>query len=119
MTIEVRRLKSVCLTEQIGDPADRSVMAMSTLLANEEWLLECSWDGERIGDVQVFRNASAANGRHPTPGSEWVWWGGVPCGKIKSYRFEDGEYISPMTVSAPHHAQPQKESGSAGKVAKA
>lgn len=108
---EHRRLASASLTDPINDPADRNVMPMSTLIASDMWLLEVSWDGTEIGDVQVFKNKScAANGerkvsekldrdRKPIPvEDEWVWWGGVPRGKIKSYRFVDQGQIRPMTV---------------------
>jgi hypothetical protein len=115
-----RRLSDVSLDTAISDPSDRNYMAMSTLKSidsdppNEQWLLETSWDGDAIGDVQVFRNLSVGhNGlrmldkaNKPLPDS-WVWWGGVPRGKVKSYRFAVREEIKPQTVKdAEREAKP-------------
>lgn len=115
MRITHRRLASASLEHPINDPADRNVMPMSTLIASEQWLLETSWDGASIGDVQIFKNASCGqNGVRTTIDSdetdergrpkqipkpdEWIWWGGVPRGRIKSYRFTEEEHPRPMTM---------------------
>lgn len=115
MRITYRRLASASLTDPINDPGDRNVMPMSTLIASEQWLLETSWDGASIGDVQIFKNASCGqNGLRINVDSEeldergkkkqipkldeWIWWGGVPRGKIKSYRFTPEEHPQPLTL---------------------
>ncbi len=125
MTIVTRRLKSASLVDPVNDPSDRAIMPMSTLLATEEWLLECGWDGFSVGDVQVFRNQNCLNGhRAKTPDGKpmpdvWVWWAGVPRGKIKSYRFVDGTEIQPQTLNLPFDAERKEESRQSGKGAKA
>ena len=107
--MNIVRLSSASLEIPINDPNDRSEMPMSTLIASDKWLLETSWDGASIGDVQIFKNAKCdVNGnalRHiegkkkgQKVDPEWIWWGGVPRGKIKSYRFLDGANIRPATV---------------------
>jgi hypothetical protein len=126
MTTVVRRLKSAALVDPVNDPSDRAIMPMSTLLATDEWLLECGWDGFSIGDVQVFRNENAKNGfRAKGPDGKplpdvWVWWGGVPHGKIKSYRFMDDADIQPQTMEPMPlelnlHAERKEEPRQAGK----
>lgn len=81
MTVIIRALASAALDAQARDPNDRMVLPMSTLIASEEWHLEAAWDGLEIGDVQVYRRK---------PGTtEWVWWGGVPRGKIVTYFWAD------------------------------
>jgi hypothetical protein len=102
-----RRLSLVCLESPVNDPSDRSILPMSTLIASEQWLLEASWDGVAIGDVQIFRNANVGPTGQPIVegmGPEWEWWGAVPRGRVKSYRFEDGAGIKPLTVK---NAEPQ------------
>jgi hypothetical protein len=117
--IEHRRLATVSLSEPISHPTDRNEMPMSTLIASDQWLLEVAWDGSSIGDVQIFKNASCGqNGAHtmvPHPkkldergkplevpkADEWKWWGAVPHGRIKSYRFHEDEHPQPMTVGLP------------------
>ena len=94
-----RRLSSVSLDTAISDPLDRGTMPMSTLIASDLWLLETSWDGESVGDIQVFKNAACGqSGVRVGPEDKWVWWAGVPRGKIKSYRFVELEPILPMTT---------------------
>ena len=96
----------VLLTDQASDPEDRyTTMPMSTLIGTtdqHEWLLEADWDGARLGDVQIFRNKSVlGNGKLRTDeegkraADEWVWWGGVPRGKIRWYRFFDRSDMKP------------------------
>lgn len=113
-----RRLVTVCLDTPISDPNDRGVMPMSTLIASHQWLMEASWDGAIIGDVQIFRNTNVGPTGAPLLdgfGTEvppaWTWWNGVPRGKVKSYRFEDAATIQPMTVK---HAEPAPKPKSAG-----
>ncbi len=100
-----RRLATVQLTDPLSDPKDRGLMPMSTIFDSDQWLVEVSWDGAVIGDAQVFKNENASgpsvrttdrNG-DPLPFA-WVWWAGVPRGKIKSYRFMDADKIQPQTL---------------------
>lgn len=139
MRIIYRRLACAALEHPINDPLDRNVMAMSTLIASEQWLHEVPWDGMGIGDVSVFRNkAFAHNGTRMTkPGDEvdargrrievpledeWVWWSGVPRAKIKSYRFLDEDCPLPQTIPDPElpfelpnrNAQRKEKSDQAG-----
>ena len=102
------RLSHVSLTDQVGDPEDRYVTPMSTLIDSPEWHFEATWDGACIGDVQVYRNyAINQNGARknteqkdekgePIPmADDWRWWGGVPRGKIRVYRLLDRSLIKP------------------------
>lgn len=99
-----RRLASVLLVEPVSDPTDRGLMPMSTVFSTDQWMIEVAWDGAVIGDAQIFKNRNCnANGARALDTSDvplpkaWVWWAGVPRGKIKSYRFEDAGEIRPMT----------------------
>ena len=83
-----RALSTVLLDTQVGFPNDRNTMPMSTLIASDEWRFEAEWDGSRIGDVQMFRNA---NLRDKDLLPEWQWYGAVPCVRIRGYRWVDGE----------------------------
>lgn len=102
--MNIVRLASANLEVPVYDPNDRSEMPMSTLIASDRWLLETSWDGASIGDIQVFKNTQCGpngNSLVDTKGrkvaAQWVWWGGVPRGKIKSYRFLDIADRQPVT----------------------
>ncbi len=106
MTLFYVRLSLVSIEEPISDPTDRGVMPMSTLIASPRWLLEAAWDGVALGDVQVYKNDGCtdsgvqrldAEGK-PVPDS-WLWWGGVPHGRIKSYKFADAVNLRPQTVA--------------------
>ena len=103
------RLSSASLEVPVSNPFDRSEMPMSTLIASDRWLLETSWDGASIGDVQMFKNSECdpnGNALVHTEGKKkgqkvtpvWSWWGGVPRGKVKSYCFLDRVGIAPQTV---------------------
>ena len=59
--IVYRRLARASLETPVSDPTDRNTMPMSTLLSSDQWLLETSWDGASIGDVQVFKNAACGH----------------------------------------------------------
>lgn len=106
-----RRLAYVDLDTSISDPVDRTIMPMQRLIGvdgdppNHMWLIETSWDGASIGDVQVFRNQNCSHAGNPATDKDgeplpanWVWWGGVPRGRIKSYRFAAGDVTLPMTL---------------------
>ena len=106
--MKIVRLATASLEKPINNPADRSEMPMSTLIASDVWLIETSWDGASIGDIQLFKNAKVTasgdalrhlegkkKGQKVDP--DWIWWGGVPRGMIKSYRFADGTNIRPST----------------------
>lgn len=142
--ISYRRIATASLTDAINDPTDRNIMAMSTLIASDQFMHETSWDGSTIGDIQIFRNlACGPNGnRMPTDEKgpngkplldadgkplmkpdEWVWWGGVPRGKIKSYRFVPDQHLVPNTLDEglpfelpkkPKNAQRQEKPEQAG-----
>lgn len=98
----IRRLEAAALKDSAVHPTDRYQMPMSTLLSGEEWLLETDWNGRTIGDIQVFRNANAREGRALLDGDKqplpavWTWWGSVPCAMVKTYRFL--EPIEPQSV---------------------
>lgn len=109
MTVPIyRRIAQASLDCAINDPLDRSVMHMSTLIDSEQFLHEAPWDGMTIGDIQIFKNESCGpNGipsTHTVDGKTenlppvWKWWGGVPRGKIRSYRFLDAHDMVPMTL---------------------
>lgn len=104
----VLRLSHVNLTDPVNDPEDRYIDPMSTLIGTDDqvtWLLETTFDGSTIGDVQIYRNTNALpNGKSkvddagkPLPAA-WKWWGGVPRGKIRNYRFYDRSLLRPGTV---------------------
>jgi hypothetical protein len=102
------RLTRVLLSEPVSDPTDRGVMPMSTLIASDQWMFEAAWDGLVLGDVHIFRNANATSptqrilaedGSGPLPFA-WVWWTGVPRGKVKQYFLEDVGQLQPMTADA-------------------
>lgn len=123
MTITTRRIAIASLSEPISDNSDRNIMAMSTLIASDQWLIETGWDGKSIGDLQIFRNLACGpnglrmledppkgkdgkplldeNGKQ-IPGApkkdEWVWWGGVPFAKVKWYRFDKEAHVTPLTT---------------------
>lgn len=106
MTIIHRRLASAQLEATVSDPADRNTLPMSTLIGidaeppNYQWLLETTWDGSSIGDIHIFRNLSCnPNGQmiDPKKKNEWIWWGGVPRGKVKAYRFAADDVPVPET----------------------
>lgn len=102
------RVSHASLSDPVADPENRQIMPMSTLVGTDdqtEWLLETTWDGSVIGDIQVFRNKNiAGNGqamKDPAGKAlppEWIWWAGVPRGKIRSYRLHDRSLIKPGTV---------------------
>jgi hypothetical protein len=112
-----RRLSHVSLDTAINDPSDRTVMPMQTIITidadppNPLWLAEAPFVDGRIGDIQLFQNTNC----HPQSGkpmqdkggkdlpAAWKWWGGIPCAKIKNYRFskEEIESIQPETVAEP------------------
>jgi hypothetical protein len=138
MKLTHRRLSSVSLSDPVSDPSNRSIMHMSTLIASDLWLLETSWDGSSIGDIQVFINrACGQNGvRMTVPGTEvdargrlvevpapddWAWWRGVPKGKVNSYSFVEEDVPAPATVEdvgLPFelpNAQPKAKPDQAGK----
>ncbi len=112
MKLSYRRLARVSLDTPVSDPLDRNTMPMSTLIESDFWLLETSWDGAAIGDIQVFKNAACGqngvrmkddkkkgvDGLALDRPDEWVWWAGVPRGKVTSYRFADQEHPVPQTV---------------------
>lgn len=93
MKITTRRLCYAALSEPISDSTDRNMMAMSTLIEDWNWLFETSWDGCVIGDIQIFRNTAPKGQKE-----EWVWWGGVPRGKIKNYKFTPDHRLTPQTL---------------------
>jgi hypothetical protein len=82
----MRRVKSAALDAPMSDVEHREVLPMSTLISSEEWHVEAPWDGVNIGDVQVYRNR---NWRNKDAKPDWHWWGGVPRGRIVSYRWSD------------------------------
>jgi hypothetical protein len=121
-----RRLSYVQLDTQVSDPVDRQLMPMSTLISvdadppNLQWLLETTWDGSGIGDVQVFKNRSVGhNGIKTAEKDDWVWWGGVPRGKIRSYRFSDGQGIQPTTVGSGQRKEEPRQVDKAGQQVRA
>ncbi len=138
--LEYRRLATASLESPISHPTDRNEMPMSTLIGSDQWLIEAAWDGFAIGDIQIFKNASCGqNGNHlmkahpkkvdergkplevPVP-DEWVWWGAVPHGRIKSYRFHEDEHPQPQTVGLPFelpNAQREAKPDQAGASGKA
>jgi hypothetical protein len=107
-----RRLATASLESHVSDPADRNLIPMTTLIGidanppSHMWLLETAWDGACIGDVQIFRNENCGPSGEVTYGGDgkpmaakWVWWGGVPCDKVKSYRFANSDgTIQPQTL---------------------
>lgn len=107
-----RRLAYACLETHVSDPGDRNTMPMTTLIGidatppNHLWLIETAWDGASIGDIQLFKNESCGPSGQLTMGpdgkpvpNKWVWWGGVPRGKVKSYRFANADgAIQPQTA---------------------
>jgi hypothetical protein len=102
---QFKRLSYVSLDTPISDPADRATLPMSTLIGSEQWLIEAAWDGSSIGDVQIFRNmncnvhgARLHHGDGTIMVEDWHWWGGVPRGKIKGYKFWDAKTLTPMTT---------------------
>ena len=121
MSVVYRRLQSASLVDPVSDPSDRYELPKSTLIATEEWLLECAWDGVAIGDIHVYKNKNFRNGQRLDPKDDWSWWAGVPRGKVKSYRFEvdDAATMTPSSLgSGAPHGERQKEPGSAGKSAR-
>jgi hypothetical protein len=101
---------------------------MSTLIASPLWLLETTWDGLSIGDVQIFKNENCTHSGVPvldpdgkTLPPDWKWWNGVPCDKVKNYKFIDTSMMVPRTVEDPGmpfelgNVQLKEESGQAGK----
>ena len=111
---EVRRLSRVNIEGQVNDSSDRTILPMSTLVSIDEdppcytWLLETTWDGSQIGDVQIFRNRNVSHDEVRKKDSEgnvlepdWYWWGGVPNGRIKTYKFAASEAatITPQSVA--------------------
>ncbi len=122
------RFEAVALEHPVSDPMDRSIMPMSTLIASPLWLLEATWDGSRIGDVQIYKNENCTHGGMPNqdPSGKdlppaWKWWNGVPCDKVKSYKRFDASACQPSTVevgSLPFRlgdVQPEAKPRQAGK----
>lgn len=116
------RLSVVALDTAINDPNDRTILAMSTLIATDEWLLEAPWNGHHVGDVQVYRNKNVVNGKRlvdevevdgtiissPKPDA-WYWWQAVPSGRIKSYRLADSAHLVPQTLTPLSDAERKEE----------
>jgi hypothetical protein len=104
----ILRLSHVNLTDPVNDPENRYIDPMSTLIGTDDqvtWLLETTWDGSIIGDVQIYRNENALpNGQSKVDAdgkklaADWKWWSGVPRGKIRNYRFYDRSILKPGTV---------------------
>jgi hypothetical protein len=99
------RLSSVALEHAVNDPLDRTIMPMSTLIDCPQFLFEASWDGERIGDVHIFKNENCNQAGQPLKDDDgkdlapaWKWWNGVPCDKVKSYKLLDVSKMTPNTV---------------------
>lgn len=127
----VLRLSHVNLTDPVNDPEDRYIDPMSTLIGTDDqcmWLLETTFDGSIIGDVQIFRNTNALpNGQSKVDETGkmlppvWKWWSGVPRGKIRNYRFYDRAILKPGTVEEAHElpfdGKRKAEPGQAGKAA--
>jgi hypothetical protein len=126
------RLASASLDAPVTNPFDRTEMPMSTLIASDRWLLETSWDGSSIGDVQLFKNSEcdpSGNSKVYQDGKKqgqkvepsWSWWGAIPRGKIKSYVLLFASQIRPSTVEDEPmpfelpNAQRKEESGQARK----
>jgi len=123
--IEYKRISKAILEAPIRDPDNANIIPMSTLVGidanppNHAWLLETTWDGRMIGDVHIFRNLNA----NPSLGSqlkdskgipkepEWVWWGGIPCGKVLSYSFAKSETATmvPHTEAMHFEVDAQRE----------
>jgi hypothetical protein len=76
-----RALSMVQLDTAISFPDDRNTMPMSTLIASNDWQFDAEWDGLRIGDIQMYKRTE----------SEWKWYAAIPCFRIKTYRWVDGE----------------------------
>ncbi len=124
------RLASAMLDVPVSNPDDRSEMPMSTVIGSDRWLVETSWDGSSVGDLQIFKNTEcgpSGDAKVFTEGKKkgqkvppvWIWWGGVPRGKIKSYKFLNAADIQPATVEDEGlpfelpNAQRKEESGQA------
>lgn len=118
------RIKLATLKDAISDAQKRQLMAMSTLISSDQLLIETTWDGSAIGDLQVFLNEATGpngqrlvnrvDGKDVPVADKWVWWTGVPRENVKNYRFADEEILEPQTVN-PFHAQPKQEPASPSK----
>jgi hypothetical protein len=123
------RLETASLEVPVSNPKDRQEMPMSTLIASDRWLLETSWDGASIGDIQIYSNSECTHagdakvyqdgknkGQKVPP--VWTWWGGVPNGKIKSYRFLNAADVRPSSEDEglPFSAQRKEEPRQASKA---
>ena len=127
MTITYRRIATASLEAPVQDPSDRNILPMSTLVTvdhehpNHLWLAEAAWDGLGIGDIQVWKNANANAGTgQPKFGDngdplepEWVWWAGIPRGRVKSYKF-GGEHAELKPQTEKPFAERQEKPGKAG-----
>ena len=124
----ILRLSQASLTDPAMSLEDPQRTMLSTPIASDEWLLEADWDGRSLGDLHIFRNKNAREGQRlidhegePDPETgklpylpfKWVWFAGVPCGKIKSYYFLPEDRPAPRTL----HAEPQAKPGASRKDA--
>jgi hypothetical protein len=73
-------LKQVWLVEPIGPT--RSVQAMSSPIAGNEYLIETDFYHGQISDVTIYRNKNAPDANAPPA---WEWFVGVPVSNVKAY----------------------------------
>lgn len=126
----IRRLAQVHIEGQISDPTNRYVMPMSTLIGidagtpedagtpNISWLLEAEFHNGCICDVQIFKNKNVDHAGNPIKDPqgkplepEWVWWGAVPNGRIKSYHLAQSEIdgMSPQSEAIHFNLNAERE----------
>lgn len=85
-------LKQVWLVNGIGPTRD---VALSSLIAGNEYLLEADLHHGQISDVTVFRNKAVLN---PEATPVWEWFVGIPIGNIKAYTLA-GKTPQPTSMS--------------------
>lgn len=88
-------LKRVNLVNPMGDVGDRLSLAMSTCIANDEWLIEANYHYGTLGDVTLYRNINhAMKGAEP----DWRWYAGIPTANIKAYALASP--LAPSTLKS-------------------
>jgi hypothetical protein len=89
------KLTEVSLETAVGFSRDRHEMAMSTLIASEEWMFTAPHDGHRLGDITMWRRDKETK-KHR-------YYGSVPCGKVKGYRIESMTDAEPEAETRTAH----------------